>query len=130
MSETPPEGPAPVQPPPGMTDLMFEYWDDATRTYYERQADGSITSRPYNAAELAKYEAEVALDALQAEAKAAIAYLDERIDLCLAFMLAPEPTAEDTAAQIKVLSDLSAYDAGAMKRIIKVLSVMLNRPIG
>ncbi|MGW3336238.1 hypothetical protein ACWDCL_01990 [Streptomyces sp. NPDC001009] len=129
MSETPPEGPTPVETPPGMTEEMFEFWDDATQTYYERQADGSVFSRPYNETEAAKYQAQVGLDALQAEAKAAITYLDERIDLSLLFLALPEPTAEETAAQIAVLSDLSAYSAGAVKRIIKALSVLMNRPI-
>ncbi len=39
-----------------------------------------------------------------------------------------QPTAEETAAQIKNLSDLAAY-SGTLKRVVKVLSVLTNRPI-
>ncbi|MCZ4086224.1 MULTISPECIES: hypothetical protein [Streptomyces] len=48
MSENPTEGPAAVEPPPGMGPNDYEFWDDQTRTYYERQEDGSVVSRPYN----------------------------------------------------------------------------------
>ncbi|MBT2544536.1 hypothetical protein J7E99_28510 [Streptomyces sp. ISL-44] len=48
MSENPPEGPVAVEPPPGMGPNDYEFWDDQTRTYYERQEDGSVVSRPYN----------------------------------------------------------------------------------
>jgi hypothetical protein len=40
-----------------------------------------------------------------------------------------QPTAEETAAQIKNLSDLAAYSGGTLKRVIKALSVLTNRPI-
>ncbi|MGW2539831.1 hypothetical protein ACWC5I_02935 [Kitasatospora sp. NPDC001574] len=36
-----------------------EYWDAATRTYYERQSGGQVFSRPFNEAELAQAEAAV-----------------------------------------------------------------------
>ncbi|SNS51095.1 hypothetical protein [Actinacidiphila glaucinigra] len=108
---------------------VVEYWDDATQTYYERLSDGTVMSRPYSEGEMAALAARQGLDALQAEALAALTYMDERIDLCLAFLAKPAPTPEETAAQIAVLSDLSAYTAGATKRLIKVFSVMLNRPI-
>lgn len=48
MSENPTEGPVAVEPPPGMGPNDYEFWDDQTRTYYERQEDGSVVSRPYN----------------------------------------------------------------------------------
>ncbi|MGP3686273.1 hypothetical protein ACTVZO_16460 [Streptomyces sp. IBSNAI002] len=48
MSENPPEGPAAVEPPPGMGPNDYEFWDVRTRTYYERQEDGTVVSRPYN----------------------------------------------------------------------------------
>ncbi|MFI6205879.1 hypothetical protein ACIBAI_05690 [Streptomyces sp. NPDC051041] len=135
MSETPPEEPpveepAPsVEPPAGMGPEDYEFWDDSTLTYYERQPDGSISSRPYTEAEVAEYQNELALDSLHAEAATAIQYLDERIDLCLAYLALAEPTQEEKDAQTRVLADLAAYSAGALKRLIKVLSVMLNRPI-
>ncbi|KUP96404.1 hypothetical protein [Thermobifida cellulosilytica] len=46
MSETQPDG-----LPAGMGPEDYEFWDDATRTYYERQDDGAIIARPYNGAE-------------------------------------------------------------------------------
>ncbi|MEU2111490.1 hypothetical protein [Streptomyces sp. NPDC019507] len=116
MSEQMPEG-------------AVEFWDDETQTYYERLSDGTVTSRPYDENEMAQLQDRKGLDALQAEALTALTYMDERIDLCLAFLAKPDPTPEETAAQIAVLSDLSAYTAGAVKRLIKVFSVMLNRPI-
>ncbi|MFD3325772.1 hypothetical protein [Streptomyces sp. NPDC058701] len=48
MSVNPPEGAVAVEPPPDMGPNDYEFWDDQTRTYYERQEDGSVVSRPYN----------------------------------------------------------------------------------
>ncbi|MER7109659.1 hypothetical protein [Streptomyces sp. NPDC000229] len=135
MSEPLPEEPpveesAPgVEAPTGMAPEEYEFWDDATLTYYERQADGVVIARPYTEAEVAQHQDEQALDSLHAEAAFAIGYLDERIDMSLAYLALSEPTAEQTAAQVKVLSDLSAYSAGTLKRLIKVLAVMLNKPV-
>ncbi|WP_143065893.1 hypothetical protein [Streptomyces sp. CC53] len=69
----------------------YEFWDDSTQTYYERQPDGTVAARPYTEAEAAQYEDELALDSLHAEAATAIHYLDERIDLCLAYLALPHP---------------------------------------
>lgn len=131
MSETTPEVPVhePVTPPAGMAENMIEFWDDAALTYYERAADGLVYSRPYTENELARFAKERQLDALGAEAKAAIGYLDERIDLSLAYLALPSPTPEETTAQIKVLSDLAAYNAGTLKRILYVLGDVVGRPV-
>ncbi|MFF7254763.1 hypothetical protein [Streptomyces microflavus] len=128
MSEALPEQPA-VEVPTGMGPDEFEFWDDANRTYYERQPDGSLTARPFNDEEVQQIEDESALDALHEEALAAIDYLDDRIDLSLAYFALEAPSPEQTTAQIKNLSDLSAYSGGTLKRVIKVLSVLTNRPI-
>jgi hypothetical protein len=128
--EPPAEEPAPgVEAPAGMAPEEYEFWDDATLTYYERRADGTVVARPYTEAEVGQHQDELALDSLHGEAAFAIGYLDTRINLSLAFLALPEPTSEQTAAQIKVLSDLAAYSAGTLKRLIKVLSVMLNKPV-
>ncbi|MFE0771938.1 hypothetical protein [Streptomyces sp. NPDC058861] len=127
--EPPVEHPQPsVEPPADMGPEVFEFWDNPTQTYYERRADGTVTSRPFTEKEVADLQDELALDSLHAEAAFAIEYLDERIDLCLAYLALPTPASEQTAAQIKVLSDLAAYSAGTLKRLIKVLAVMLNKP--
>ncbi|MEU4731056.1 hypothetical protein [Streptomyces sp. NPDC023588] len=115
-----------MEAPAGMAEENYEFWDDATLTYYERRADGTVTAQPYSEAEVTQQQDELALDSLHAEAAFALDYLDERIDLSLEFLALPEPTGEQTAAQVKVLSDLSAYSAGTFKRLIKVLSVMLS----
>jgi hypothetical protein len=128
--EPPVEEPQPsVEPPAGMSPEDFEFWDEATLTYYERQADGTVTARPFTEKEVGERQDELALDSLHSEAAFAIGYLDERIDLCLAYLALPAPTGEETAAQVKALSDLSAYSAGTLKRLIKVLAVMLNKPV-
>ncbi|WP_412076921.1 hypothetical protein ACLF6K_17595 [Streptomyces xanthophaeus] len=128
--EPPAEQPQPsVDAPVGMNPEDFEFWDDATLTFFERLADGTVTARPYSANEVAQHREELALDGLYAEAGFAIDYLDKRIDLSLAYLALPAPTDAETAAQIRVLSDLSAYSAGTLKRLIKVLAVMLNKPI-
>ncbi|MGZ2360703.1 hypothetical protein LRE75_29160 [Streptomyces sp. 372A] len=116
-------------PPPPMGPDDYEFWDDSTQTYYERQPDGTVSARPYNEAEVAEVQSKLGLESLHREANDAIEYLDQRIDLSLAFLALPAPSAEETAEQIKVLSDLSAYSAGTLKRLIKVLSVVLNMPI-
>lgn len=128
MSETPPEAP-PVEAPAGMSPEDFEFWDDSTLTYYERLPDGVISARPYNENEVAQLQTQASLDGLHEEAIGAIGYLDQRIDLSLAYLALPAPTGEETAAQIKVLSDLAAYSAGTLKRVIKVLSVLVNKPM-
>ncbi|MFK0099268.1 hypothetical protein [Streptomyces sp. NPDC091040] len=128
MSESLPEQPD-VEAPKGMGPDEFEFWDDDSRTYYERQPDGTLVARPFNDEEVQQIEDEGALDALHEEALAAIDYLDGRIDLSLAYFALETPTTEQTAAQIKNLSDLAAYSGGTLKRVIKVLSVLTNRPI-
>ncbi|WJN63377.1 hypothetical protein [Streptomyces phage phiScoe55] len=130
MSETNPEVPVhePVDPPAGMTEDKIEFWDDSTLTYYERNSDGLVYARPYTENELARYTKERQLDALGAEAKVAIGYLDARIDLSLAYLALSSPTPEETAAQIRLLSDLAAYNAGTLKRILFVLGEVVGRP--
>lgn len=128
--EPPVEEPQPsVEPPAGMGPEDYEFWDEASLTYYERRADGTVIARPFTEKEVGQHQDELALDSLHTEAASAIQYLDERIDLSLAYLTLPTPTSEETAAQIRVLSDLSAYSAGTLKRLIKVLAVMLNKPI-
>lgn len=135
MSEPLPEEPpaeepqAPTEPPAGMNPEDFEFWDNATLTFYERRADGTVVARPYSGTEVAQHKEELTLDSLHGEAGFAIDYLDERIDLSLAYLALPAPTGEETAAQVRVLADLSAYSAGTLKRLIKVLAVMLNKHI-
>jgi hypothetical protein len=113
-----------------MTEFNKEFWDDERLLYFWRNPDdGQIYSRPFNEDEQAGVTKRVALDGLRIQAEAAIPYLDERIDLSLAFLVNPAPTAEDTAAQIKVLSDLAAYSAGTLKRLIVVLGELTGRPM-
>ncbi|MEU8835227.1 hypothetical protein [Streptomyces sp900116325] len=128
MSETAPEQPIEgVQPPAGMTEFHKEFWDDSTLTYYWR--NGPVFSRPYNEEELASRDKRMALDGLRSQAEEAIAYLDARIDVSLAYFASPAPTAEEMAAQVKVLSDLAAYSAGTLKRLIVVLGELTGRPL-
>jgi hypothetical protein len=128
VSETAPEQPIEgVEPPAGMTEFHKEFWDDATSTYYWR--NGPVFSRPYNEGEVASRDKRMALDGLRLQAEEAIPYLDARIDLSLAYFANPAPTAEETAAQIKVLSDLAAYSAGTLKRLIVVLGELTGRPL-
>ncbi|MGW8743580.1 hypothetical protein [Streptomyces sp. NPDC055794] len=130
MSENPVEQPSVEVPTPtGMGPGEFEFWDDESRTYYERQPDGTLAARPFNDEEVQQIEDESALDSLHEEALAAIDYLDSRIDRSLAYFAMETPSPEQTAAQIKNLSDLAAYSGGTLKRVIKVLSVLTNRPI-
>jgi hypothetical protein len=112
-----------------MADNAMEFWDDSTLTYYERASDGRVYARPYSENELASYQKQRQLDGLAAEAAQAIPYLDARIDLSLAYLALPSPTPEETAAQIKVLSDLAAYNAGTLKRMIVVLGELTGRPM-
>ncbi|MFF1734260.1 hypothetical protein [Streptomyces sp. NPDC058247] len=118
-----------MEAPAGMGPDDFEFWEDTSRTYYERQPYGTLTTRSFNEEEVQQIEDENALGALHEEALVAIDYLDERIDLSLAYFALEVPTAEETATQIENLSDLAAYSAGTLKRVIKVLSVLANRLI-
>jgi hypothetical protein len=110
-----------------MSEFHKEFWDDTTLTYYWR--NGPVFSRPYNEDELASRDKRMALDGLRAQAEEAITYLDHRIDLSLTYFATPSPTAEETATQIKVLSDLAAYSAGTLKRLIVVLGELTGRPM-
>ncbi|WP_432106161.1 hypothetical protein [Streptomyces sp. bgisy091] len=49
--------------------------------------------------------------------------------MSLAYFAKETPTAEETAAQIKLLSDLAAYSAGTLKRVIVVLGELTGRPV-
>jgi hypothetical protein len=107
-----------------------EFYDDVNLMYYWRNPDdGQTYSRPYDESEAAGVTKRQALDGLRIQAEAAIPYLDERIDLSLAYFANPAPTAEETAAQIMVLSDLAAYSAGTLKRLIVVLGELTGRPV-
>lgn len=120
-------------PPPEMADGRFDHYDDERELYFWRDERidyrDVIYSRPYTDAERADKAKRLQLDGLRSEAEVAIPYLDERIDKCLAYFENPAPTAEETAAQIKVLSDLAAYSAGALKRVIVVLGELTGRPV-
>ncbi|WP_420312521.1 hypothetical protein ACOB87_37785 [Streptomyces sp. YS-B37] len=127
MSETAVEPIEGVEPPPGMTEFHMEFWDDETLTYYWR--NGPVYSRPYNEEELASRDKRMALDGLRAQAEDAIVYLSQRINVSLAYFAKPAPTSEEMAAQVKVLSDLAAYSAGTLKRLIVVLGELTGRPL-
>jgi hypothetical protein len=97
--------------------------------YWFVSDDGQIYSRPYTDEEQAGKEQRLQLDGLRAQAEEAIGYLDARIDLSLTYFANPAPTAEEMAAQVKVLSDLAAYSAGTLKRLILVLGELTGRPV-
>ncbi|ATI18748.1 hypothetical protein SEA_DAUDAU_47 [Streptomyces phage Daudau] len=123
----------PIAPPAGMTDTDFDYYDDERELYFWRDektdSAGTIYSRPYTDEEKAGKAQRAQLNDLHTQAVEAIPYLDERIDLSLAYFANPAPTSEETAAQVKVLSDLAAYSAGTLKRVIAVLGELTGRPV-
>ncbi|WP_406192258.1 hypothetical protein OH733_05600 [Streptomyces griseus] len=120
-------------PPAEMADGRFDFFDDERELYFWRgqgsSSDGLIFHRPYTEAELVDKAKRVYLDDLRAEADEALPYLDERIDVSLAYLAKEAPTLEETAAQIKLLSDLAAYSAGTLKRLIVVLGELTGRPV-
>ncbi|QOV06172.1 hypothetical protein KGG72_gp42 [Streptomyces phage Salutena] len=120
-------------PPAEMADGRFDHYDDERELYFWRdeRADskGVIYSRPYTAEEVAGKAKRAQLDGLRVEAEGAIPYLDERIDVALAYLEIPEPTSEEMAAQLKNLADLAAYSAGTLKRVIVVLGELTGRPV-
>ena len=83
---------------------------------------------PTNEAE-AKERKEQVVSTLYLQANEAMSYLDDRINLCLAFMSNPAPTQEEKDAHLVVLADLAAYSAGTLKRLIVVLGEMTRRPV-
>ncbi|WP_329289604.1 hypothetical protein [Streptomyces pseudovenezuelae] len=127
MSEVAPE---PITPPAGMTEAYQEFWDDDRMLYFWRNPDdGLIYSRPFADDEIAGVQKRRQLDGLHDQADEAIDYLDARIGLSLAYLATPAPTAEQLATQVKVLSDLAAYSAGTLKRLIVVLGELTGRPV-
>ncbi|WJN63222.1 hypothetical protein [Streptomyces phage phiScoe45] len=118
-----------TEAPEGMSPNAIEYWDNSTLTYYERQVDNTITSRPFNPVEMANYAKQRQLDLLGAAAKEAVPYLDERLVKCLGYMELSSPSPEETQAMNVNLCDLAAYSAGTLKRIIVVLGELTGRPV-
>ncbi|QYW07230.1 hypothetical protein SEA_CHUCKY_46 [Streptomyces phage Chucky] len=107
-----------------------EFYDDVARVYYWfNEEDRLVCSRPYTQTEVAGMGARGQLDLLRAQADEAMVYLDERIDISLLYLENLDPTPEQIAEQVKVLSDLAAYSAGTLKRLILVLGSLVNRPI-
>lgn len=49
--------------------------------------------------------------------------------MSLAYFAKPTPSAEEMAAQVKVPSDLAAYSAGTLKRLLVVLGELTGRPL-
>ncbi|QDK03216.1 hypothetical protein SEA_TUANPN_45 [Streptomyces phage TuanPN] len=125
MSETTPE--QPVNPiPAGQND----FYDDLARIYYWfNEEDRMVYSRPYTQVEVAGMGIRGQLDALRAQADEAMVYLDDRIDTSLLYLENLDPTPEQIAEQVKVLSDLSAYSAGTLKRLILVIGEIVKRPV-
>ncbi|AVO22530.1 hypothetical protein PBI_PAEDORE_47 [Streptomyces phage Paedore] len=125
MSEAPPES---------MTEGQFDFFDDERELYFWRDegtdSTGLIFYRSYTEEERAEKAKRLQLDGLRAQADEAIPYLDERIDICLAYVERLEPASlEDLAAQLKIVSDLAAYSAGTLKRLIVVLGELTGRPV-
>ncbi|WP_432006274.1 hypothetical protein [Streptomyces parvus] len=122
-----------VAPPEEMPDDQYDFYDDERELYFWRdQAEdtGLIFYRPYSADEVVAKAKRVQLDGLRAQADEAIPYLDERLDVCLAFMEKPEPISpEELVAHLKLVSDLAAYSAGTLKRLIVVLGELTGRPV-
>lgn len=121
-------------PPEEMANGRFDYLDDERELYFWRgegsSDDGFIYFRPYTEGELAEKAKRLQLDSLRAQADEAIPYLDARIDISLAYVERLEPaTLEEMAAQLRVVSDLAAYSAGTLKRLIVVLGELTGRPV-
>ncbi|QAY17727.1 hypothetical protein KGG99_gp46 [Streptomyces phage Werner] len=107
-----------------------EFYDDVARVYYWfNEEDRLVYSRPYTQTEVAGMGVRGQLDLLRAQADEAMVYLDERIDISLLYLENLDPTPEQIAEQVKVLSDLAAYSAGTLKRLILVLGSLVNRPV-
>lgn len=120
-------------PPEEMVNGRFDYLDDERELYFWRgegsSDDGFIYFRPYTEGELAEKAKRLQLDSLRAQADVAIPYLDKRIDISLAFLENATPSVEEVTAQLRVVSDLAAYSAGTLKRLIAVLGELTNRPV-
>jgi hypothetical protein len=116
-----------------MADGRFDCYDDERELYFWRDErigyEDVVYSRPYTDEERADKVKRLQLDGLRAEAEAAIPYLDERIDASLAYLENFNPTPEAMAEQVRVLSDLAAYSAGTLKRVIVVLGELTGRPV-
>ncbi|NEA50481.1 hypothetical protein [Streptomyces sp. SID10815] len=99
----------------------IEYWDAATRTYYERQEDGAVISRPYNDEENA-----------QADAKANRAVLvDQLLVACRAgttdseandaFLADAGSSAESVLAQVAALTRQSNRHSEELAYLARLL---------
>jgi len=96
VTEALPEEPAIVDPPAEMSTEDYEFWDDATRTYYERRDGGTVSVRPYNDAENR-----------QADAAANRAVLVERIK-GMSLLLASDIAANNAITTLTCLTEEEA----------------------
>ncbi|MFI6275911.1 hypothetical protein [Streptomyces sp. NPDC050988] len=120
MSETSPEGPVSVEPPPGMGPNGYEYWDVETRTYYERQDDGTVITRPYNEAENQQANAAANRAVLVDCIKGMTVLLSGDIASNKAFAALPDLTSDEGRAQVDALTAQSNRQAEMLAAIARL----------
>ncbi|NWF28277.1 hypothetical protein HW130_18715 [Streptomyces sp. PKU-EA00015] len=111
MSEPIPEG-------------TLEWWDDVTRTYYERQSDGAVASRPYNDAENAGLGARLVRETLVSQAVASTNANKDDLRTNNAFLALSSPNNVELMAQVQLLTRQNSRQARALNGLIRLV---LNR---
>ncbi|MFG2147384.1 hypothetical protein ACGFRG_24835 [Streptomyces sp. NPDC048696] len=107
-----------------MSELMpegaIEYWDVATRTYYERREDGTALSRPYNEAENAQADAQTNRRALVDRVLAASRATADDIAENAVFLTRWEPTSAEILQQVQALTRQSTRQGEGLSDLTRL----------
>lgn len=104
-----------------MPEDAIEYWDVTTRTYYERQEDGAVLSRPYNEAENAQADARANRAILIEDFKESTLLLSADNASNTAFSALNEISDDELKAQINALTVQSSRQADVLAAMVRFL---------
>jgi hypothetical protein len=98
----------------------YEYWDVEARTYYERQDDGTVITRPYNEAENQQADAAANRAVLVDRIKGMTVLLSGDIASNNTFATLPDLTDEGERAQVDALTAQSNRQAEMLAAIARL----------
>ncbi|MFJ9158658.1 hypothetical protein ACIRPS_17865 [Streptomyces griseoviridis] len=104
-----------------MPEDAIEYWDVTTRTYYERQEDGTVLSRPYNEAENTQADARTNRAVLVERILAACRVVAGDASDNAAYLDAGEPSTAALLGQVAALtrqSNRQGEELAALARLV------------
>ncbi|MFD3915714.1 hypothetical protein [Streptomyces sp. NPDC058603] len=104
-----------------MPEDAIEFWDVSTRTYYERQEDGTVLSRPYNEAENAQADARANRAILVEDLAESTLLLSADNASNAAFSTLVEVNDDELRAQVNALTAQSSRQADVLAAMVRFL---------